>query len=202
MNARATAGDGLDYLDEALVVWAREIPDLDAVTEGIVERIHILAHDFNVSSDQTLQEFGLDRRSFKMLSRLRSFGPPYQRSAGMLANDMQLSSGAMTNRLDRMEASGLIRRLPDPNDRRGTLVEPTDAGHAAWDQAVGTQARREALIAAVLTEKERDQLHGLLRKLMRAFPDADHGLKLGSSDATAAADATGTADGGRAVPRP
>ena len=188
MNARATAGDGLDYLDEALVVWAREIPDLDPVTEGIVERIHILAHDFNVSSDQTLQEFALDRRSFKMLSRLRSFGPPYQRSAGMLANDMQLSSGAMTNRLDRMEAAGLIRRLPDPNDRRGTLVEPTAAGHDAWDQAVGTQARREALIAAVLTEKEREHLHGLLRKLMRAFPDKDHGLKLSVSDGSGADD--------------
>ena len=152
MNARATAADGLDYLDQALVVWAREIPDLDPLTEGIVERIHILAHELNVSSDETLAEFDLDRRSFKLLSRLRSFGPPYQRSAGMLANDMQLSSGAMTNRLDRMEAAGLIRRLPDPNDRRGTLVEPTEAGHAAWDQAVGTQARREAMIAAVLTD--------------------------------------------------
>ena len=184
MNARATAADGLDYLDQALVVWAREIPDLDPVTEGIVERIHILAHDFNVSSDQTLAEFDLDRRSFKLLSRLRSFGPPYQRSAGMLANDMQLSSGAMTNRLDRMEAAGLIRRLPDPNDRRGTLVEPTEAGHAAWDQAVGTQARREAMIAAVLTDTEREQLHRLLRHLMRAFPDRDHGLSVGIAEAT------------------
>jgi len=184
MNARATADAGPDYLDDALVVWAREIPDLDPVTEGIVERIHILAHNFNVSSDETLREFGLDRRAFRLLGRLRSFGPPYQRSAGMLANDMQLSSGAMTNRLDRMEKAGLIRRLDDPNDRRGTLVEPTDAGHAAWDQTVGTQARREMMIAAALTQKEREQLHGLLRKLMRAFPDKDHGLKLGTADAT------------------
>ena len=196
MNARATADDGRDYLDDALVIWAREIPDLDPVTEGIVERIQILAHNLNVSSQETLREFGLDRRSFRLLGRLRSFGPPYQRSAGMLANDMQLSSGAMTNRLDRMETAGLIRRLDDPNDRRGTLVEPTDAGHAAWDQAVGTQARREAMIAAVLTEKEREQLHGLLRKLMRAFPDKDHGLKLGASDATDA-----SADTGHGEPR-
>jgi DNA-binding MarR family transcriptional regulator len=184
MNARARAADGLDYLDQALVIWAREIPDLDPLTEGIVERIHILAHELNVSSDQTLAQFDLDRRSFKLLSRLRSFGPPYQRSAGMLANDMQLSSGAMTNRLDRMEAAGLIRRLPDPNDRRGTLVEPTEAGHAAWDQTVGTQARREAMIAAVLSDAEREQLHRLLRQLMRAFPDKHHGLKLGIAEAT------------------
>ena len=192
VNARATAADGLDYLDQALLVWAREIPDLDPLTEGIVERIHILAHHLNVSSNETLAEYDLDRRSFKLLSRLRSFGPPYRRSAGMLADDMQLSSGAMTNRLDRMEAAGLIRRLPDPNDRRGTLVEPTEAGHAAWDHAVGTQARREAMIAAVLTDKEREQLHTLLRQLMRAFPDKGHGLKLGLADATdAAADAAG-----------
>jgi len=186
MNARATADDGLDYLDQALVIWAREIPDLDPLTEGIVERIHMLAHAFNVSSDETLAQFALDRRSFKLLSRLRSFGSPYQRSAGMLANDLQLSSGAMTNRLDRMEKAGLIRRLPDPNDRRGTLVEPTEAGHAAWDQAVGTQARREAMIAAVLTEREREQLHRMLRQLMRTFPDKDHGLKLGTADAAEA----------------
>src|SRR6185295_13403461 len=107
MNARARADHGRDYLDDALVIWAREIPDLDPVTEGIVERIHILAHDFNVSSEETLREFGLDRRSFRLLGRLRSFGPRYQRSAAMLADDRHLSSGAVTNRLDRMEKAGL-----------------------------------------------------------------------------------------------
>jgi DNA-binding MarR family transcriptional regulator len=64
--------------------------------------------------------------------------------------------------------------LPDPNDRRGTLIEPTEAGHAAWDETVGTQARREAMMAAVLTEPEREELHTLLRRLMRAFPDSIH----------------------------
>ena len=177
-----TPTDDLDFLDAALVVWAREIPDLDPVTEGIVERIHILAHEFNASSAQTLAEFDLDRRAFKLLGRLRSFGPPYRRSAGMLASDLQLSTGAMTNRLDRMEAAGLVRRLPDPHDRRGTLVEPTEAGHAAWDRTVGTQARREAMIASVLTLAEREELHRLLRHLMRAFPGKGHGLSLSVGD--------------------
>ena len=161
----------LDDLDRALLIWAREIPDLDPLTEGIVERIETLAHGFKESIEETLKAHDLDRRAFHLLGRLRSYGPPYQRSAGMLANDMHLSTGAMTNRLDRMEAAGLIRRLPDPNDRRGTLIEPTAAGHAAWDKTTGTQARREALIAAVLEPAEREQLHDLLRKLMRAFPD-------------------------------
>jgi DNA-binding MarR family transcriptional regulator len=161
----------MDGLDGALLIWAREIPDLDPVTEGIVERIGILSHALEASLEETLAAHDLDRRAFHVLGRLRSYGPPYQRSAGMLARDMRLSTGAMTNRLDRMEAAGLVRRLPDPTDRRGTLIEPTDAGHAAWDEATGTQARREARIASVLSPAERDELHGLLRQLMRAFPD-------------------------------
>jgi DNA-binding MarR family transcriptional regulator len=160
-----------DQMDRMLDVWVREIPELDRLTEGIVERVDTLARYFNHSMEQTLIEFGLDRRTHRVLGRLRYQGPPYQLSAGKLAEGMGLSSGAMTNRLDRLEAAGLVRRLPDPDDRRGVLVEPTEAGIAAWDRATAAQARREALIASALTEPEKDQLHGLLRRLMRAFPD-------------------------------
>ncbi len=163
-----------DRLDAMLRVWAREIPDLNSLTEGIVERIQILGKAFDRSMDETLEQYGLDRRSYHLLGRLRSYGPPYQRSPGQLAADMRLSSGAMTNRLDRMEAAGLIRRLPDPSDRRGTLVEPTETGHSRWDGTAGTQARREAMIASVLEPADREQLHRLLRRLMRAFPDKEH----------------------------
>lgn len=163
-----------DRLDETLRVWEREIPDLNALTEGIVERIEILAKAFDRSLDETLVRYGLERRSYQLLGRLRSYGPPYRRSPGQLAADMRLSSGAMTNRLDRMETAGLIRRLPDPGDRRGTLIEPTEAGNASWDRTTGTQARREAMIASVLEPAEREELHRLLRHLMRAFPDKEH----------------------------
>ncbi|HEY6013354.1 MAG TPA: MarR family transcriptional regulator [Candidatus Limnocylindrales bacterium] len=163
-----------DRLDDMLAVWAREIPDLDPLTEGIVERIQGLAKSFDRSMDETLAQYALDRRAFHLIGRLRSYGSPYQRSAGRLAEDMRLSSGAMTARLDRLEKAGLIRRLPDPTDRRGTLVEPTEAGHAAWDATVGTQAKREAMFASVLSEPERQELHRLLRRLMRAFPEKPH----------------------------
>jgi DNA-binding MarR family transcriptional regulator len=164
----------IDHLDEMLVIWAREIPDLDPLTEGIVERIQILAKAFDRSLDETLAATDLDRRAYHLIGRLRSQGSPYRMSAGKLAVAMRLSSGTMTNRLDRLEAGGLIRRLPDPDDRRGTLVEPTEAGHAAWDRAVETQAKREATIASVLAEPERQELYRLLRHLMRAFPDRFH----------------------------
>jgi DNA-binding MarR family transcriptional regulator len=167
MKAIAEAGD---RLDERLDVWKREIPDLDVVTEGIVERIQILAKYFDRSMDETLAEFGLDRRAYWVMINLRYAGPPYRLSPGRLAEAMRLSSGAMTNRLDRLEAAGLIRRLPDPHDRRGTLIEPTEAGHAAWDRCMGAQARREALITSALSDQEKVVLHSLLRGLMGAFP--------------------------------
>ena len=170
-------GEQLDELDSMLELWAREIPGLDPVTEGIVERIQNLAKAFDRSLDETLAESGLDLRSFHVLTKLRSAGPPYRRSAGQLAERMRLSSGAMTNRLDRMEKAGLIRRLPDPNDRRGTLVEPTDEGRAIWDRTAGTQAIREAKIGTVLSEAERTDLHRLLRAVMRAFPKERHGAE-------------------------
>jgi DNA-binding MarR family transcriptional regulator len=162
-----------DKLDDWLDIWARGIPNLDRTTEGVVERIGNLHKDLDEAMAETLATFELDRRSFHLLGRLRSYGPPYRRSPGQLAGDMRLSSGAMTHRLDRMEEAGLIRRLPDPNDRRGQLIEPTEKGHAAWDRTVVTQAERERRIASVLSEREREQLHRLLRKLMSAFPDRD-----------------------------
>jgi len=169
-SGRPEQPDELDQIDAMLDIWAREVPGLDPLTEGIVERIQKLAWEFNTSMDETLAEFKLERRGFRLLGRLRAAGPPYRVSPGRLADDLGLSSGAMTNRLDRLEVAGLVRRLPDPDDRRGTLIEPTEAGHAAWDRAVGTQARREALIAGQLSPDDRRELHRLLRRLMRAFP--------------------------------
>jgi DNA-binding MarR family transcriptional regulator len=171
MANMATKAPARDQLDESLDAWAREIPDLDRLSEGIIERIQILGWAFNQSMDSTLEEFELDRRSFSLLGKLRKYGPPYRASAGKLATDLRLSSGAMTNRLDRMEAAGLIRRLPDPDDRRGTLVEPTNDGHAAWDRTVGAQARRERMLMEVLSDADKERLHDLLRDLMVAFPD-------------------------------
>jgi len=160
----------IDRLDEKLQVWKREIPGLDVPTEGIVERIQILARYFDRSMDDTLAEFALDRRAYWLIGHLRYHGPPYRRTPGQLTEEMHLSSGAMTNRLDRLEDAGLIRRLPDPNDRRGTLIEPTEAGHAAWERCTGAQAQREALIASALSDDEKGLLHSLLRRLQRAFP--------------------------------
>jgi DNA-binding MarR family transcriptional regulator len=167
----ATRRPERDSLDDSLEIWAREIPDLDPVTAGIIERIQILAFNVNQSMEETLAAFELDRRSYQLLGKLRRHGAPYRVSAGKLAMELRLSSGAMTNRLDRMEKAGLIRRLPDPNDRRGTLIEPTEAGLKAWDETVGEAARREAQFSSVLSDAEKAKLHDLLRGFMQAFPN-------------------------------
>jgi DNA-binding MarR family transcriptional regulator len=170
-SAPATAAPAQDQVDRMLQIWKRELPDLDLGTEGIVERIQKLQRYLDRAMNETLAEFKLDRGEWWLLGALRRPGPPYRKSPGKLAEDIGLSSGAMTNRLDRLEAAGLIRRLPDPDDRRALQVELTDAGWQAWQDTVGAQARKEALVANALQPDEKVALNALLRRLMLEFEE-------------------------------
>ena len=158
-----------DNVDRMLEVWQRELPDLDLATEGIVERIQKINKYVDRAMNETLAQFNLDRGEWRLLGALRRSGPPYRRSPGYLAEDLGLSSGAMTNRLDRLEAAGLVRRLPDPDDRRGLKVELTDTGWQAWQDSVGVQAQKEAIVSSALEPEEKEQLNGLLRRIMLEF---------------------------------
>lgn len=156
-----------DHVDRFLE--EHELPGVDVDVEGIVERIYGLRRRFHRLQDGTLAEFGLTEGELKALNHLRLAGSPHRRSPGQLAEHAELSSGAMTNRLDRLEQAGLVRRLPDPDDRRGVLVELTPAGHRLWEDSIGVQAAKEALIAAALTKDEKRRLNTLLRRLMLEF---------------------------------
>jgi len=125
--------------------------------------------------DETLAEFELDWVEYKLLSLLSREGEVYRSSPGRLARTMELSSGAMTNRLDRLEEAGFLRRLPDPDDRRGIMVELTADGKRVYEEAVGVQARKEALVASALTVAEKKQLNALLRRMMLEFERAEGG---------------------------
>jgi DNA-binding MarR family transcriptional regulator len=164
-----------DHVDRFLEsTWLEEIPNLDIEVEGIVDRINGLARRFKRSLNETLAAYGLSYGEWDVLGALRRAGPPFRRSAGELAEISELSSGAMTSRLDKLEQSGLVKRLPDPNDRRGVLIELTKAGHKAWDEATGAEAAREALIAGALNKREKEQLNALLRRLMLQFEHDEH----------------------------
>jgi DNA-binding MarR family transcriptional regulator len=158
-----------DSIDEKLAVWLREIPELDARTEGIVDRINVLQRVIRKTHDDTLEQFGLSWGEVQVLSSIRYGGAPYRSTPGRLASQLGLSSGAMTARLDKMEEAGLIRRLRDPDDRRGVFIELTDRGRELWEETIAVQAEKESLVQATLSERDQDRLNDLLRRLVLAF---------------------------------
>src|SRR5262249_729045 len=119
-----------DHIDRFLERIEIVLPDLDLEVEGIVDRISGLSKRLQRSMDETRADVGRATREPKGRAALSRAGEPYQSTPGRLAKRMELSSGAMTNRLDRMEEAGLIHRLPDPSDRRGVVVELTEQGRA------------------------------------------------------------------------
>jgi DNA-binding MarR family transcriptional regulator len=162
------ADEERDHVDRWLAETA--LPgSVDLEVEGIVDRINGLRRRLNRLLNETLDDFGLSEGEWKALGHLVLAGEPHRAPVGKLARRADLSSGAMTNRIDRLEAAGLVRRVPDPDDRRGVLVELTDDGRKAWEDSVSAQAEKESVIAAALNDREKQQLNALLRRLMREF---------------------------------
>lgn len=161
--------DERDHVDRFLEEFGADYPVIDLEVEGIVDRISGLSRRILREMDETIDDFDLSFGEYKVLGALRRAGPPHRKSAGKLAKHAELSSGAMTNRLDHLERAGLVRRLPDPDDRRGVQVELTPAGKRTWEEAFAAQAEKEALVASALNQREKKQLNALLRRLMLAF---------------------------------
>jgi DNA-binding MarR family transcriptional regulator len=162
-----TPEDHIDRFLKRLAVLPREV-EIDMDVEAIVDRIGGINRRVKRGMEATLAEHGLSHPDWQVLTSLR-LDADHRSSPGELSADLELSSGAMTSRLDRLEAAGLVRRLPAPGDRRGVIVELTDAGREAWDTAASVQGRREAFFASALSKPEQKQLNDLLRKLMLAF---------------------------------
>jgi len=158
-----------DHIDRFLEHFGSRLSGVDLVVEGIVDRIGGLNRRLHREMDETLEGFGLNHGEWKVLGTLWRAGEPHRLSPGTLAKIEELSTGAMTNRLDRLEEAKLVRREPDPNDRRGVQVVLTDKGRQTWEDAVAAQAKKEAVIASTLNDREKQQLTNLLRKLMLGF---------------------------------
>jgi DNA-binding MarR family transcriptional regulator len=155
-----------DHVDRFLDSLSPEL-ELDREVEGIVDRIGGLNRRIKRSAEQTIADFGLGYGEWHVLGRLHNQGP--RLSPGALAKGLELSSGAMTNRLDGLEKAGLVRRQPDPDDRRALLVELTDEGRRLYRESVAAQAAKESIVAEALSTDEQRQLNVLLRRVMLAF---------------------------------
>jgi DNA-binding MarR family transcriptional regulator len=158
-----------DHIDRFLDEF-EPVEGLDYEVEGIVDRIGGLNRRIKRGMEATLTEFGLSLPDWQVLSTLRNSG---SRTPGVLARYLELSSGAMTSRLDGLEEAGLIHRVPDPEDRRSVVVKLTSEGRTAWEKAASAQARKEAFFASALSPAEQKRLNALLRKLMLAFEERE-----------------------------
>jgi DNA-binding MarR family transcriptional regulator len=160
------------------------IPDLDYEAEGIVDRINSLQKKFRRELEQTLAEHALTWGEWRVLGNLwhSKNEIPHCSSPGELAAELELSSGAMTSRLDKLERAGLVRRRPDPADRRGVKVELTEAGSRAWLESTNAQAIKEARVAAALTKRQQRELNGLLRRLMLEFERSERPHEAAAAD--------------------
>jgi DNA-binding MarR family transcriptional regulator len=156
-----------DHVDTFLQEISADLPsDLDLTVEGIVDRIGGINRRIKWMHEETLDQLDLTMSDWHVLTSLRWAGEPYRRKAGELARRADLTSGAMTSRLDALENEGLVRRLRDPDDRRSVLVELTEKGREKHGQGLGIQGAKEALLAEALTAQEKEQLNGLLRRVM------------------------------------
>jgi DNA-binding MarR family transcriptional regulator len=158
-----------DQLAEMLDAWRRVRPSTDVEAMEIVPRILRLAHLWDAAVQELTASVGLQRGWLDVLSALRRTGPPHRLPATKLARSVLLSSGGMTARLDRMEASGFIRRLADPGDRRGVLVELTRKGKAAVEKVIDGQRDHYEPVLSVLTQTERKVFADMLRRQIVAF---------------------------------
>lgn len=160
-----------DVIDEILDQWSEERPDLDTASLGVVIRVMTLYRAFSRQAARALERLDLELWEYDVLSALRRQGEPYALPATRLARETDLSSGAMTNRIDRLEAERLVRRVSDPQDRRRVLVQLTTRGRKLVDEA--TAARFEAASAALagLSKVQQARLDGLLRELLLAQDD-------------------------------
>jgi DNA-binding MarR family transcriptional regulator len=131
----------------------------------VLSRVTRLSHHLDALRRSTFTAHGVEPWEFDVLAALRRAGAPYQLSPGRLVRETLVTSGTMTNRVDRLEARGLVERLPDPEDRRGVIVRLTDAGRDTVDGALAGLLQREEGLLAALGARDRTRLAALLRTL-------------------------------------
>jgi DNA-binding MarR family transcriptional regulator len=191
VTADEAAPSEQDHVDRVRAQWRAVRPELDTAPVAIVARIGRIAAYFDQATDALMGERGLARSSWDVLASLRRAGPPHELTPTELYQALMRSSGAMTNRLHRLERAGLIERRPDPGDGRGRLVRLTARGHKLVDEIAPIHLENEERLIASLTATDRNALEDLLRRLARSLEETrrtpPHGARREMADGSAEA---------------
>ena len=158
-----------DEVDLILAAWGRELPDIDVTPLGSLSRISRLAKHLDRARRDAFAAHELEVWEFDVLAALRRKGRPYVLSPGELIRATMSTSGTMTNRVNRLEARGLVIRQPNHDDRRGVLVRLTDEGRDRVQQALTDLLAYERTVLSVIEPVEREELAVLLRRLLAPF---------------------------------
>jgi DNA-binding MarR family transcriptional regulator len=158
-----------DEVDDLAEAWARERPDLDLAPVAVFSRLSRLSRHLDLARREAFTAQGIESWEFDVLAALRRAGAPYELSPGRLLRETLVTSGTMTNRVDRLATRGFVERYPDPEDRRGVLVRLTPEGKDAVDGAFTALLDSERALLTDLTARQQADLADLLRKLLTPF---------------------------------
>src|SRR3954451_5069982 len=158
-----------DEVDKLTEAWARERPDLDLGPVAVFSRISRLARHLDLARREAFTAQEIEPWEFDVLAALRRAGAPYELSPGRLLRATLVTSGTMTNRIDRLAVRGVVERHPDPDDRRGVIVRLTREGKSAVAGAFTALIEAEKDLLAELPAGPQKELAGLLRRLLAPF---------------------------------
>ena len=161
----------MDHVDRVLEQWRTERPDIDPTPMGVVGRIKRASRLLERLLGERFALHDLQAWEFDILATLRRTGSPYRLTAGALVDAAMVTSGAITNRIDRLVARNLVTRETDPANRRSVLITLTDSGRRLIDRVVVDHVDNETQLLKTLSPREQQQLAALLRKLLTSLND-------------------------------
>jgi DNA-binding MarR family transcriptional regulator len=168
--APSVGEDGIDRVEKA---WRRERPDIDVSSIGIVSRVWRVSRHLERERKERLAELGTDRVTLDVLAMLRRSGPPYRRTAGELTHASLITSGGVSQRLDKLQKAGLVTRHIHPEDRRRIDVELTPEGMRLVDSVLAELMEHESKLLDELSAVDKDDLRRALKQLLARFEHPD-----------------------------
>jgi DNA-binding MarR family transcriptional regulator len=163
-----------DFVDLIVEQWGRERPDVDVSSITVLGRLHRCDLRYQALVSEVLGRFNLSTAAFDVLASLRRSGPTYRRTAGELAQTGLITTGGLTQRIDRLVTAGLVQRTRDESDRRIVYIELTREGHELIDQVVEVHFSTQDRMIAAMSQPERRQIARLLARLEVSLEVFEH----------------------------